>query len=110
MLGYDPSVPLPPDYAMDLALAAFGAIFAWGVIDGIMYALLGMFERGEKHRLLVRIQNAGSDQSASPPSPRSLISASSRSPRRGSAMRCMPTCWTICTTADPSPYALARMT
>lgn len=46
------------EYAHDLLIAAFGAATACGLIDGIMYALLSMFERGEKHRMLKRIQTA----------------------------------------------------
>lgn len=57
-LGLNPLEPIPPDYTRDLALAAFGAIVAWGLIDGVMYALLAVFERGEKHRLLARLQFA----------------------------------------------------
>ena len=48
----------------DLLIGAVGAIFAWGVIDGVMYALISLFERGERHRLLKNIQAAGSDEEA----------------------------------------------
>jgi len=46
------------EYVDDLLISAFGAAIAWGIIDGIMYALISMFDRGEKHRLLKRIQTA----------------------------------------------------
>ena len=52
----------PADYLHDLMISAFGAAIAWGVIDGIMYALISMFDRGEKHRLLKRIQTAETDE------------------------------------------------
>ncbi|MEZ4770064.1 MAG: hypothetical protein R2844_16740 [Caldilineales bacterium] len=32
------------------------------MVDGLMYALLSMFSRGEKHRLLIRIQTAASEE------------------------------------------------
>jgi hypothetical protein len=48
------------DYASRLFFAALAAAFAGGVIDGIMYALLGLFARGEKHRLLVELKSAKS--------------------------------------------------
>ena len=60
-LHSDPYEPLPPDYLVDLFLAGLGATFAWGVIDGVIYALLAVFERGEKHRFLARIQAAAPD-------------------------------------------------
>ena len=49
-------------YANSLFWAAFGAAVAWGVIDGFMYALLSLFERGERRRLLQRINAAESDE------------------------------------------------
>lgn len=48
----------------ELLIGALGAIFAWGVIDGVMYALISLFERGERYRLLSNIQSAVSDQEA----------------------------------------------
>ncbi len=48
----------------ELLVGIFGAILAWGVIDGVMYALISLFERGEKHRLLRNIQLAESDEEA----------------------------------------------
>lgn len=48
----------------EFLLAALGAIIAWGAIDGVMYALFALFERGESHRLLINIQNAESEEEA----------------------------------------------
>ena len=56
--GGNPTQTPSAEYAQDLLIGALGATIAWGVIDGIMYALISMFERGEKHRLLKRIQTA----------------------------------------------------
>jgi hypothetical protein len=50
------------DYASRLFVAALGAAFAWGIIDGIMYALMGLFERGEKHRLLRDLRWAADEE------------------------------------------------
>jgi hypothetical protein len=61
-LGADPMSP--PDsvqYSNDLLIAALGAIFAWGVIDGLMYILMEVFQRGERHRLLHLLQGAEND-------------------------------------------------
>jgi hypothetical protein len=41
-----------------LAIAAFGCAVAWGIIDGAMYILLSMLERGENNRLLKRVKAA----------------------------------------------------
>jgi VIT1/CCC1 family predicted Fe2+/Mn2+ transporter len=48
----------------DLLLGALGAILAWGLIDGVMYALISLFERGERHRMLKNIQAAKSEEEA----------------------------------------------
>ena len=42
----------------DLAWAAIAAVLAWAFIDGLMYALFSLFERGERHRLLMAIHSA----------------------------------------------------
>jgi hypothetical protein len=60
-LGNDPSQPIPSSYLNELLIGAAGATLAWGIIDGIMYALLSMFGRGERHRLLEQLQTATSD-------------------------------------------------
>ena len=49
---------------VDLAIAALVTVIAYGVIDGVIYALLTMFGRGESHRLLQGIQAADSEQEA----------------------------------------------
>ncbi len=56
--------PITHEYVNELLLGALSAVLAWGIIDGIMYALLSTFERGERHRLLKDIQAASSDQEA----------------------------------------------
>lgn len=57
-LGTDPYEPIPAEYLLDLAVAALGAAMAWGLIDGVIYALLSVLERGEKHRFLASVQAA----------------------------------------------------
>jgi VIT1/CCC1 family predicted Fe2+/Mn2+ transporter len=52
-----------PDRAVEqlvaqLALASFGCAVAWGIIDGAMFVLLSMLERGENNRLLKRVKAA----------------------------------------------------
>lgn len=46
----------------DLLYAAMGATLAWGLIDGVMYVLMEVFQRSERHRLLRQLQSAESDQ------------------------------------------------
>lgn len=45
-----------------LAIAAFGCAVAWGIIDGAMFILLSMLERGENSRLLKKVKAASSEQ------------------------------------------------
>lgn len=61
-LGADPHQPIPSTYIGDLLIGAAGATLAWGIIDGIMYALMEMFARGERHRLLRQLQMATSEE------------------------------------------------
>jgi preprotein translocase subunit Sss1 len=55
---------LPPsdEYINQLLVAAIGAIVAWGIIDGLVYILMEVFQRGERHRLLNMIHTAETDQ------------------------------------------------
>jgi VIT1/CCC1 family predicted Fe2+/Mn2+ transporter len=46
----------------DLRLAMFGAALAWGLIDGVMYILLEVLQRGERLRLLQRLQDAPTEE------------------------------------------------
>jgi hypothetical protein len=61
-LGGDPNQAIPSSYVNELLIGAAGATLAWGIIDGIMYALMAMFERGERHRLLHQLQAAYTDE------------------------------------------------
>lgn len=56
--------PISDEYVNDLLFAALIAIIAWGTIDGIVYVLTEVFERGEKHRILWYIESAGSEEEA----------------------------------------------
>lgn len=47
-----------------LAIAAFGCAVAWGLIDGAMYVLLSMLQRGETNRLLRVVKAAPTEQAA----------------------------------------------
>ncbi len=55
---------LTSENIFDLAIAALVTVIAYGAIDGVIYALLTMFGRGESHRLLQGIQAADSEQEA----------------------------------------------
>jgi VIT1/CCC1 family predicted Fe2+/Mn2+ transporter len=61
-LGPSPNEPIPPDYMVDLFVAALGATVAWGMIDGEIYALLSVLERGEKHQFLASVQAAATQE------------------------------------------------
>ena len=41
-----------------LVVTILTVIVGWGAIDGVMYVLFAVFDRGEKYRFLVRIQSA----------------------------------------------------
>jgi len=60
----DPGPLVTGNLSSELLIAALGATVAWGLIDGIMYALVSVFERSERHRLLHEIQTAVSPQEA----------------------------------------------
>lgn len=53
-----PGEAVTSDYVNELLIGASLAILAWGVIDGIVYVLTEVFERGEKHRILRYIEAA----------------------------------------------------
>lgn len=50
--------PLTAEDIRDLMVAALSATVAWGIIDGVMYALIEVLGRSERHRLLWHIQAA----------------------------------------------------
>ena len=56
--------PVTVEYINDLVWAALGATVAWGIIDGIMYALFEVLGRSERHRLLWHIQAANTPDEA----------------------------------------------
>ncbi len=58
----DSGQPVADEYVNELFIAALGATIAWGVIDGIMYVLLSMFERSQRHRFLRHIQATQTNQ------------------------------------------------
>ena len=61
-LGGIPGQPITSAHLNELLIAAVGATLAWGIIDGVMYALMAVLERGESHRLLRRLQAAESER------------------------------------------------
>lgn len=63
-LSDEARLPISDETINELLIGALGAVLAWGLIDGIMYALLSMFERGERHRVLMEIQTAQTEQAA----------------------------------------------
>lgn len=54
--------PVAEGYVLEFVLAALGAILAWGLIDGVMYVLLELFQRSERYQFLAQIQHAEDDQ------------------------------------------------
>jgi hypothetical protein len=63
-LDGDPGALASGSLGTELFIAVLGATVAWGVIDGIMYALMSVFERSERHRLLWYIQDAATQEEA----------------------------------------------
>lgn len=64
IFALQPGEKLSTDYTNELLFGAIVAIVAWGVIDGIVYILTEVFERGEKHRILWYIQTADTEAEA----------------------------------------------
>jgi VIT1/CCC1 family predicted Fe2+/Mn2+ transporter len=53
-----PGQVVTDEYVNELLVAAIIATIAWGTIDGIVYVLSEVFARGEKHRVLWKIEAA----------------------------------------------------
>jgi hypothetical protein len=53
-----------PAEVNELLIGALGAVVAWGLIDGIMYALFSVFEQGDRRRLLDDVQAARLNEEA----------------------------------------------
>jgi len=47
-----------------LFIAVLGCNIAWGIVDGVMFAMLALFERGRKARIVKAALNAPTDQAA----------------------------------------------
>jgi hypothetical protein len=60
----DPGPLVTGSLGNELFIAALGATVAWGLIDGIMYALVSVLERTERHRLLRQIEAAVTKEEA----------------------------------------------
>jgi hypothetical protein len=50
------------DFVLQLFWAALGCAVAWGLIDGVMYILTCVFERGQERRLFRAIRNLNSEE------------------------------------------------
>ena len=48
----------------ELFIAILGCNLAWGVVDGVMFAMLEMFERGRRTRIQKAVQSAATDEMA----------------------------------------------
>jgi len=64
LLSNTPGQSITEENVNDLLVGVISAVVAWGLIDGIMYALLSVFGRGERHRLLIDIQAARTEEEA----------------------------------------------
>lgn len=51
-------------YGQDLFVAIIGVITAWGIIDGVIYALSEYLMRGERYRLLQYIHSSDDEETA----------------------------------------------
>jgi len=63
-LSSTPEQSISDENVNDLLVGVISAVVAWGLIDGIMYALLSVFGRGERHRLLIDIKAAKTEYEA----------------------------------------------
>ena len=50
------------DSTLKILIGALGAVIAWGIIDGVIYAVLSLFEREEMNRFLSDALAAESEQ------------------------------------------------
>ncbi len=48
----------------ELFIAVLGCNLAWGVVDGVMFAMLALFERGRKARIVTGVLRAPTDEAA----------------------------------------------
>jgi VIT1/CCC1 family predicted Fe2+/Mn2+ transporter len=48
----------------EMLIAVLGCNIAWGVVDGVMFALLALFERSRKARIIDSALSASTDQAA----------------------------------------------
>lgn len=48
----------------ELLIAVLGCNIAWGVVDGVMFVMLALFERGRKARIINRVLSAPTDEAA----------------------------------------------
>lgn len=48
----------------ELLIAVLGCNIAWGIVDGVMFAMLALFERGRRARIVNAVLNAETDQAA----------------------------------------------
>jgi len=48
----------------ELFISILGCNVAWGIVDGVMYVMLAMFERGRKARVIRAVQKAESEERA----------------------------------------------
>lgn len=60
----EPGAAITDDYVIELLTGATLAIVAWGVIDGIVYLLAEVLERGERHRILWYLHSADNQAEA----------------------------------------------
>jgi VIT1/CCC1 family predicted Fe2+/Mn2+ transporter len=65
-LGFTGAVRLGHEAADNRALfiGIFGCNLAWAIVDGVMYVLTGLFERGRKARLFREVARAPSEEAA----------------------------------------------
>jgi hypothetical protein len=65
-LGFTGAVRLGHEQADNRALfvGIFGCNLAWAIVDGVMYVLAALFDRGRKARLFREVRRATSDEAA----------------------------------------------
>lgn len=63
-LGDNPDKLITVEYMNEFIIAVFGATLAWGIIDGMMLALLSRLARGERHRFLADLQASATEEEA----------------------------------------------
>lgn len=91
-----------------LLAAALGCNLAWGLIDGAMYLMGSLLDRGRRNRMLLALQSVPDEGQPCAPSAGNSTPPWRPSPRRRSAAPSTRSLWTISARAQPARVRIER--